>query len=411
MKRQPLEPGLLAIFRLYVFVRLAAMPALAALYYVRYEFALTPGLIPVVVAFAGDVVFLSVYLAVPWFRRKLGRVFLPVALFVAAVGPISQVRYSFALYGVIGVPDFWLLFPFLCIPLILTAWQYSFRQVLLFCLGTAALEMAFVGAAGRGNLVATVSTWGGIVSRSAILLLIGHIVTTLMAAQRQQRRELEDAHAKLLHYAATLEHLTLSRERNRLARELHDTLAHTLSGLAVQLEAIISLWQPIPERAQSMLQRALTITREGLEETRRALQDLRAAPLEDLGLPMALRTLAESVTERHALRLETAIAEEVGTLPPEVEQCYYRVAQEALQNAVTHAEARCITVSLARRGRELLLQVADNGRGFGPEAVAPGERLGLQGMRERAELIGGSLQVEGRAQGGTVVSLRCEVGV
>ena len=409
MTPQTLEPGLLSIFRLYVFVRLAAMPVMTALYYVRYEFPLKPGLIPVVIVFAADIIFLSVYLTLPWLRRRLGRIYLPIALIAAAAFPILQVRWGFALYGGTGSPDFWLLFPFVCIPVILTAWQYSFRHVLLFCLSAALLELAFVSSASRGDTLSVISTWGGIITRWAMCVLIGHIVSTLMAAQRQQRRELEEAHGKLVRYASTLEQLTVSRERNRLARELHDTLAHTLSGLAVQLEAIASVWQPIPERARAMLQQALSVTRDGLEETRRALQDLRATPLEDLGLAMALRTLAESVVERYALGLELDIAEEVTDLAPEVEQCFYRVAQEALRNAATHASARQIALVLGRDGQTLTLTLSDDGRGFSPETSEPGERMGLRGMRERAELIGGVLQVESGPDRGTTIRLRAEV--
>jgi signal transduction histidine kinase len=218
----------------------------------------------------------------------------------------------------------------------------------------------------------------------------------------------------LVRYAATLEQLTISQERNRLARELHDTLAHTLSGLAVHLDAIFALWKDVPPRAQEMIQQALTITREGLDETRRAMKALRATPLEQEGLALAVRSLAESAAQRGGLSLQLDVDEHPGLLGPEVEQCYYRVAQEAIENVVTHAGARTLSVSLRRLQDMLVLEVADDGRGLARTAAShevPGQdvegevQFGLRGMRERAELIGGTLDIEGRPGKGTTIRL------
>jgi signal transduction histidine kinase len=202
-----------------------------------------------------------------------------------------------------------------------------------------------------------------------------------------------------------LEQLAISRERNRLARELHDTLAHTLSGLAVQLDAIATLWKPTPPKAAAMLEEALTQTRAGLDETRRALRALRATRLEDLGLGPALGEMAKNVAMRDGLSLDLDIGEEIVDLPAEIEQAYYRVAQEALENAARHAQASHISVSLRQRGGELVLVVADDGRGLANGAQS-GDQLGLRGMRERAELIDGQMEVESQPGQGTRISLR-----
>jgi signal transduction histidine kinase len=247
-----------------------------------------------------------------------------------------------------------------------------------------------------------------LVIRSFLFLLIGYIVSSLVDAQRRQRQELAEANKKLIRYAVTLEQLTVSRERNRLARELHDTLAHTLSGLAVQLEAIATIWSSIPPKAHDMLDRALDATRAGLDETRRTLQDLRAAPLEDLGLPLAIRSLANNFAARGGLSLDMDVSSQIPNLPPEVEQAYYRVAQEALDNVTRHANAQRVTVSLGQIGGQLVLEISDDGGGFAEETVEPDEQLGLLGMRERAALIGGTLEVESRSGRGTTVCLRSE---
>jgi signal transduction histidine kinase len=219
------------------------------------------------------------------------------------------------------------------------------------------------------------------------------------------------ANAQLTHYATTLEQLATSRERNRLARELHDTLAHTLSGMAVQLEAAKTLWDMDPAQARDMLDQSLTATRSGLTETRRALQALRAAPLEDLGLVLAVCTLAESVAAQTGATLtwQGPDAARVENLSPDVEQCVYRVAQEALENVARHAGAKHLTVQLTQDKGRLTLQISDDGRGFDlSKASANNHHLGLTGMRERAEMIGGILHVESRLGNGTTIRLMVE---
>ena len=455
MNRYPLEPGLLPTFRLYTALRLIFVLIGAGFYYAWYRPAFELGMLLYLVPFVADVLFLFIFLSWTWFQRQLGRFYLPVALFVAAAGPIAQIGYVLPSYGAERSLAFLLVFLLLLVPLILTAWQYSFRYVVLFGLGTSVFEFALINTTslpGPTELVWRIVAMAG---RAILSIFIGYIVSNLVAEQRKQRQELAEANRKLVRYASTLEQLAVSRERNRLARELHDTLAHALSGLAVQLDAIATLWNPIPPRAEAMLDRALSITRIGLDETRRALQSLRAAPLEDLGLVLAIRSLAESVAERNALALELCLPEQVdglgGLVAPEVEQCYYRVAQEALENVARHANASRVSVSLReerREGREgkdiggglehgaaqlmegrgpregaakepaqanaivrsatkgrLILEIADDGLGFDDQAVDTEDRFGIRGMRERAELIGGTLEVESRAGRGTTVRL------
>jgi len=171
----------------------------------------------------------------------------------------------------------------------------------------------------------------------------------------------------------------------------------------VQLDAISAVWDP-PERAQAMLERSLSIARVGLDETRRALQALRATPLEEVGLVLAIQELAESVTARNGWTLTLDLPEQLGALSPEVEQCYYRVAQEALENVSQHADAHNITLSLSRNETGLILEISDDGVGFPQDAEAD-QSFGIKGMRERAELIGGTLEMESHPGQGTTVRL------
>lgn len=405
MKQDTLEPGLLNILSLYFQARLAIVLISAGVYVIEYGFTPQPSLAPYAVLFVGDLLCLFGFIYWPWLRRRLGRLYLPVTLIMASAIPIVEGHFLYGLYAGSPAPGFWLVFPFLSVPLILIAWQYHYRQVVIYSWGTALFELAvlmFVPAPGPSHIL--LQAWY-ILPRTIFFILAGYTVSNLVEIQRQQRQELSEANAALLRHAATLEQLAVSRERNRLARELHDTLAHTLSGLTVELEAIATLWQTNPTRARMMLDRALTATRAGLEETRRALQDLRATPLEDLGLALAIRNLAEGVAGRSGLSLRLDVPEQVGTLAPEVEQCYYRIAQEALENVAKHAEARRVSVALRRTGQELILEVEDDGRGFVTESNSSAYQFGLKGMHERADGIGAILEVISRPERGTTVRL------
>jgi signal transduction histidine kinase len=304
----------------------------------------------------------------------------------------------------LAISSSWQLFLALLIPLLLIGWQYSFRVVFGYVLVTTLADLAILY--GNGLMGTMRLEIGGITfSRTVIFLFTGFIVTQLMGAQRAQRRKLAEANLQLLHHAATSEQLAVSRERNRLARELHDTLAHTLSALSVQLEAVDSAWDHTPERARNLLHKSLASTRSGLTETRRALQALRASPLEDLGLTHALRSLAESSAARVGAQLDLQLPEDVGNVAPDVEQTIYRIAQEALSNLSKHSQATEVALSLVRYDNHLLLDIRDNGRGFDPAQVEIPGHYGLSGMRERAELVGGALEIKSAPGKGACVRL------
>jgi signal transduction histidine kinase len=411
MKRRLLEPGLLHIFRLYIALRLGVLMSSAIVYLIWYRFLFHIDIVPYVILFLVDLAFLLIFLGWPWLQRKLGRIHLPIALVIATAIPIIEAPYLSRLYGAESLPEFWLVFPFLLIPLILTAWQYEFEYVVFFVVATTFFELVLPDSPLYQDTTDVPTRVSFLVVRSFLFLLIGYIVSSLVAEQRRQRGELAQANRKLVRYAAALEELTISRERNRLARELHDTLAHTLSGLVVQLEAIATIWGSMPLKASAMLEQALDTTRAGLSETRRALQDLLATPLEDLGLTLAIRSLAENVAARSGLRLQLDVPGHIDDLSPEVKQVYYRVAQEALENVVQHASASQVSVSLRHSSGQLILEVSDDGVGFAEEAIISCDQLGIKGMQERADLIGGMLEVESQVRRGTTIRLRSGRGI
>jgi signal transduction histidine kinase len=231
------------------------------------------------------------------------------------------------------------------------------------------------------------------------------MVSKLVASQREQTARLEQAYRQLANYATTNEQLTLSRERNRLARELHDTLAHTLSAMAVQLEAISSLWESDHKKAHEILAQSLQLTRDGLNETRRAIQSLRAAPVEDLGLVMALSNLARSVSKRSHLSLNLSLPEQNNGWAPEIEHTFYRTAEEALRNVAQHAGAQKLAVTLKEKSGRLGLSIHDDGRGFSLDQIDAEQRFGLLGMRERAEAIGAGISITSEPGQGTTIVL------
>jgi signal transduction histidine kinase len=239
--------------------------------------------------------------------------------------------------------------------------------------------------------------------------IVGHIVSRLIDIQRRQRRQLMQANQQLAQHASTLEQLAVSRERNRLARELHDTLAHTLSGLAVNLEAIkITLDEGEIQETHNLVDHALRNTRNGLTDTRRALKALRPQHLEDLGLEFAITNLAESAAARAGFKLSLQIESPLPDLTPDVEQCFYRVTQESLENIIRHAEAQQVNIQLFQNEDLFELCVQDDGAGFDPADVDISEKLGLRGMHERALGVGALFEVSSQPQGGTSIRLLVE---
>lgn len=316
------------------------------------------------------------------------------------------------------------LMPVLFMALVLTAWQYRWPQVVLFSLGTAALSLGLLlSTSGPSGLTLGLllspdgpppGVFAGVlvgVVQAFSFLTVGYFISSLMSRLRAQQAELAQANAQLVHHASTLESLAVSRERNRMARELHDTVAHTLSGLSVQLETVEAYWDVDPQTSHSMLHKALEATRVGLHETRRALKALRASPLDDLGLSLALRRMAESAVARANIHLDLAIPEQVPPLAPDVEQCIYRVAQEAVANAIHHANARTLAVRMACQDGETRLVVRDDGIGFEVPNAEQNGHFGLAGIRERAQLAGGQLTIASHPGSGTTVELVIAGGV
>jgi two-component system, NarL family, sensor kinase len=183
-------------------------------------------------------------------------------------------------------------------------------------------------------------------------------------------------------------------ERNRLAREIHDTLAQGLTAIALQLETADALLETdsANERARGAIAQALQLTRANLEEARRSVLDLRAAPLEGRPLAEALDGLVKEWASRRKVEASFEVVGSTRPLPPRIEVGLYRILQEALTNIGRHAHAHCVSIQLQMMLDQIRLVIDDDGRGFDPAQVGQNS-FGLVGMNERAKLLGGSLEV------------------
>ncbi|MFC4529779.1 GAF domain-containing sensor histidine kinase [Sphaerisporangium dianthi] len=197
--------------------------------------------------------------------------------------------------------------------------------------------------------------------------------------------------------------LTVVEERTRMARELHDAVTQKLFSLRLTAQAASSLVRADPERAAAEIGRVQRLAGEALTELRAAIVELRPAELGRHGLAETLRKHVAVLDRLHPVAI-TFASRALGDLPPEAEMTVLRVAQEALHNALRHADASSIEVCLEVEGRRVQLDVRDDGRGF-PDGAPASRGLGLVSMRDRAESVGGTLTVTSEPGEGTFVRL------
>ncbi len=230
--------------------------------------------------------------------------------------------------------------------------------------------------------------------------------------------ELKAANHQLSEYAAQIEDLTIAGERQRLARELHDTLSQGLAGLILQLEAADAhLSQSRPEKARRIIDEAMQKARETLADSRRAIGNLRENNLVELR--QALRREVERFQAATGIPCSFH-ADQIPSLPDPLTETILRIASEALTNVARHAQASEASVTLSMKSPvtenfpgegevgSLIASISDNGIGFDPQKIPPGH-YGLLGIRERMRILGGTLVVESTPQRGTVLSVEIPI--
>ncbi len=225
-------------------------------------------------------------------------------------------------------------------------------------------------------------------------------IITLFARQAAVAIE----NARLYEQARTL---AVAEERNRLAREIHDTLAQGFTGIILQLEVAQSLLDGDPEAARERLLRSQDLARSSLQEARRSVWNLRPSPLQGRSLGEALEGFLDEWSAATGIAVDCAVKGRARPLPAEVETALLRVAQEALNNTYKHARASRITVTLNVTPAAVTLRICDDGVGFaGAAGREDGSGFGLISMRERAGRVGGTLTIASTPGQGTCVKVR-----
>jgi two-component system sensor histidine kinase UhpB len=308
-------------------------------------------------------------------------------------------------------------------------WRVCLINGAVFVLGTLVLVLSPATVSARPLLsevivlsigLAVIVLLNGVLLRSVLRPL--DRLTAVMAAidLRHQGRRLDEhgsgpARALVRGFNAMLERLELERttstaralhaqeaERQRIAQELHDEVGQSLTAVLLGLKQAIDLSAP-PVAAQ--LEQVRDTARTSLEEVRRISQRLRPGVLADLGLLNSLSSLATDLTARTGVPVQRGFLPGLPALAPETELVVYRVTQEALTNVARHARARSVELGAARRGDVLVLRVADDGVGGANAAIG----AGIQGMQERAHMVGGRLEVRTREGAGTEVVLEVPI--
>ncbi|NWF63312.1 MAG: sensor histidine kinase [Chloroflexi bacterium] len=238
------------------------------------------------------------------------------------------------------------------------------------------------------------------------MLINGGFIVLLMVMFNQQLIErqkavelaesLESANAKLAAYNAKIQSLTLQNERQRMARELHDTLAQGVAGLVLQLEAIKAhLASDRKERAAEIVEQSIARARRTLADSRAAIDNLRAVPV---NVADVVREKVETFKQSTGVVCEVELSVTENQLAPEVIDHAMHILSESLTNISRHAQATQVKVKFIIQNQTLELEVRDNGKGFDVKQETKGH-YGLVGMRERARLTGGQLAIESNANG------------
>lgn len=245
---------------------------------------------------------------------------------------------------------------------------------------------------------------GGLVN-GAGFFFFGTFASVLVRAEAARRHsqellgQLEVAHNQLQDYASRIEDLAVAEERNRLSRDLHDTLGHRLTVSIVQLEAAKRLIEQNPNKAGSMVGTVHHQLQEGLSEVRRTVSMLYSPSVTDMSLPAALRQLGRDFATATELNIQLNIPDSLPPLPDSHRLALYRVAQEGLTNIQRHAKAHTVWLQLELGVGSITLSLADDGTGLPAEHQNGG--FGLRGIQQRASQLQGSMAVRPRHGGGT----------
>ncbi|KAI9130865.1 sensor histidine kinase [Acaryochloris sp. CCMEE 5410] len=230
-----------------------------------------------------------------------------------------------------------------------------------------------------------------------VLLMVGALLT-----EHQSRTELAAANQRLRQYALMIENQATLQERNRIAREMHDSVGHSLTAQSIQLENV-DVWMATDRaKASDHLAKARSLGKEALQNVRHTVATLRNNPLQGQSLSQALSNLTQEFERTTSIQVQFATHLET-PVPREMAAALYRLVQEALTNVSKHSEATQVTIELTEQEMELFLNISDNGKGFLPEKNTTG--FGLQGMQERTVALGGLFELQSQPQTGCHIQI------
>jgi signal transduction histidine kinase len=254
--------------------------------------------------------------------------------------------------------------------------------------------------------------WPAVVAVSVFaagtVLSVGY-VGAIVRQSRERQRLLEQLQATRAELAAAERHAGVLEERQRLARDIHDTLSQGFASVVLLLEAAeesLATGRPVDRH----ITQALRSARDNLAESRRVVWALRPRPLQEQPLPRALEELAGRLAEETGLHAHATVTGTERPLGAKAEAALLRIAQEGLANVRKHAAASQVTLTLSYLDDVVVLDVADDGAGFDPQAAASAGGLGLRAMRERVTQLGGRLTIESAPGEGTTIAAELPTG-
>jgi signal transduction histidine kinase len=239
---------------------------------------------------------------------------------------------------------------------------------------------------------------------AAFIAIIREAETANDEIQKQQA-ELQSTYQQLQSYTAQAEELAVLQERNRLARNLHDSVTQTIFSMRLTAEAANMLLEQNPERAGTELEKLQTLAKSALAEMRSLVFELRPTAVSELGLVPALRHHIMTLERQHGLAVDLQVSGEPHLSELEAQRLF-RITQEALNNVVKHAQTDKACLTLRFENNSIFLQVEDHGKGFDPQDLTAAEdHMGLVGMQERVEAMGGILTIDSHPGQGTCVTV------
>lgn len=227
------------------------------------------------------------------------------------------------------------------------------------------------------------------------------LVNTLLS-ERRMKEQLAIAHKQLQQYALQVEELAAIQERNRIAREIHDSLGHTLTAQNIQLQTAVKLWKRDVNQAQGFVEQAQRLAAIAMQEVRCSVSTLRADVQEKPCLKKSIENLIEDFRQGTGIFVVLDINIQTSVLS-EISRALYRILQESLTNINKYAQATVVDVRLRTREDFIQLTVTDNGKGFDPAQVSGG--FGLQGMQERVAALDGCLRINSKPGGGCQIQV------